>query len=202
VRGARRRASGDLRPRILDAAAAEFGERGYAAAATRSIARRAGIAEGTLFNYFATKQDLFVSSIARIVLDPLPGLLAGPTGDYEVVVRRLIADRLALWERHAGLLKALLAEALFRREVAEAVRRRVFEPALAELVAYLERCMDEGHMRRADARAAALALVALVMGAGIQREVARVAGGPPLGADTSSLADLVAHGLASGPESG
>ena len=43
---------------ILAAALALFVSKGFHATTTRQIARKAGIAEGTLFNYFETKDDL------------------------------------------------------------------------------------------------------------------------------------------------
>ena len=46
------------RKRIVAAALHLFETRGFEAATTRQIARRAKIAEGTVFNYFATKEDI------------------------------------------------------------------------------------------------------------------------------------------------
>jgi AcrR family transcriptional regulator len=46
------------RKAILRAALELFAERGFYRTTTRAIARKAGIAEGTLFNYFETKEDL------------------------------------------------------------------------------------------------------------------------------------------------
>lgn len=46
------------RQKLLEAARALFVEDGYAEATTRAIARRAGVATGTLFNYFASKEAL------------------------------------------------------------------------------------------------------------------------------------------------
>lgn len=43
---------------ILAAALKLFAERGFYNTSTRAISRKAGIAEGTLFNYFETKEDL------------------------------------------------------------------------------------------------------------------------------------------------
>jgi AcrR family transcriptional regulator len=43
---------------ILAAALTLFAEKGFYNASTRAISRNAGIAEGTLFNYFETKEDL------------------------------------------------------------------------------------------------------------------------------------------------
>ncbi len=43
---------------ILRAALALFAQRGFYQTTTKAISRKAGIAEGTLFNYFQTKEDL------------------------------------------------------------------------------------------------------------------------------------------------
>ncbi|GIN12662.1 TetR family transcriptional regulator [Shouchella clausii] len=45
--------------RILDAAFHEFAENGYESASTNRIVKAAGIAKGTLFNYFENKQSLY-----------------------------------------------------------------------------------------------------------------------------------------------
>ncbi len=44
--------------RILAAALELFGAKGLARTTTKAISKKAGIAEGTLFNYFKTKEDL------------------------------------------------------------------------------------------------------------------------------------------------
>ena len=45
--------------RLLEAAAAEFGERGYHDAAITGITGRAGVALGTFYTYFESKEELF-----------------------------------------------------------------------------------------------------------------------------------------------
>jgi AcrR family transcriptional regulator len=52
---------------ILDAARAEFLAHGFTKASTVNIARRAGVSEGSIFNRFATKDDLF-----RAAMDDAP----------------------------------------------------------------------------------------------------------------------------------
>jgi AcrR family transcriptional regulator len=47
--------------RILAAARARFGQQGFLASSTRDIAADAGIAAGTLFNYFPNKESLAMS---------------------------------------------------------------------------------------------------------------------------------------------
>ncbi len=47
-----------IRRRIVTAALSLFQTKGFDATTTRAIARKAGIAEGTVFNYFRTKEDI------------------------------------------------------------------------------------------------------------------------------------------------
>lgn len=49
---------------ILDAAAVEFSERGYAAT-TAAIARRAGISKALVINHFRSKDDLYLACVER-----------------------------------------------------------------------------------------------------------------------------------------
>jgi len=47
-----------MRARIVRAALELFEAQGFQETTTKAIARRAGVAEGTIFNYFATKEDI------------------------------------------------------------------------------------------------------------------------------------------------
>jgi AcrR family transcriptional regulator len=53
------------RQRILDAARRLFARDGFDGAATRDLARESGIATGTLFNYFPTKESIALSLAAE-----------------------------------------------------------------------------------------------------------------------------------------
>jgi AcrR family transcriptional regulator len=53
------------RQRILDAAIQAFRKRGFESTTTRDIAASAGIATGTLFNYFATKEAIIENLAAE-----------------------------------------------------------------------------------------------------------------------------------------
>lgn len=56
--GIRARKKEAVRTRIVDAALALFQSKGFDQTTTRAIARRAKLAEGTIFNYFETKEDI------------------------------------------------------------------------------------------------------------------------------------------------
>jgi AcrR family transcriptional regulator len=55
---------------ILEAAFAEFSEKGYAGARVVDVARRVGVTKGTVYFYFPTKADLF-KAVVRSHLNPI-----------------------------------------------------------------------------------------------------------------------------------
>src|SRR5476651_1636175 len=57
-RGRRALKKETTRSRIVAAALALFQAKGFETTTTKAIARKAGIAEGTVFNYFPTKEDI------------------------------------------------------------------------------------------------------------------------------------------------
>src|SRR5689334_24989770 len=71
---ARRARSAERRDAILAAALDEFSSRGFEAARLDDVARRAGIAKGTIYLYFRDKETLF-QELIRTMLTPLVGTI-------------------------------------------------------------------------------------------------------------------------------
>ena len=69
--------SEDKRNAILDAATRVFAERGLTAAPTSEISKEAGVAEGTLFTYFKTKDDLMNALYREIKLELADAMMSG-----------------------------------------------------------------------------------------------------------------------------
>jgi AcrR family transcriptional regulator len=99
------------RERILQAALALFADKGFGATTTRDIAEAAGIASGTLFNYFQTKETIVTSLASDATSDALAKSSYGEGDSLEedlfaVIARQLrpgIGHRLPRWHmRHFG----------------------------------------------------------------------------------------------------
>ncbi len=69
--------SEDKRNAILAAATHVFAERGFGSAPTSAISRQAGVAEGTLFTYFKTKDDLVNALYREIKLELADAIMSG-----------------------------------------------------------------------------------------------------------------------------
>jgi AcrR family transcriptional regulator len=90
--------SEDKRSAILDAATRLFAERGLAAAPTSEISKRAGVAEGTLFTYFETKDDLINSLYREIKLELADAMMSDFPRKKNVRTRlRHVWDRYVNW---------------------------------------------------------------------------------------------------------
>jgi AcrR family transcriptional regulator len=90
--------SEERRNAILDAATRLFAERGLAAAPTSEISKRAGVAEGTLFTYFRTKDDLINLLYREIKLELADAMMSDFPRKKNVRTRlRHIWDRYVNW---------------------------------------------------------------------------------------------------------
>ncbi|MFT5051185.1 MAG: AcrR family transcriptional regulator [Chlamydiales bacterium] len=105
------KAKRETQQRIIAAAQQLFASRGYGETSTRDLAQAAGIATGTLFNYFPTKEALAMSLIVA-------GLARGDEGYCE---RRHEAEDLCedLFAHIAAGLRELQPYRLFIGEVIE-----------------------------------------------------------------------------------
>jgi len=107
--------------RLLEAAAAEFGERGFHEAAITGITQRAGVALGTFYTYFESKEELF----RALVRDMSQATRAHVAEAVRGAPDRLAAERIGLaafiafTRRHPELYR-IIEEAQF---VAEDVYR-------------------------------------------------------------------------------
>src|SRR5262249_49537011 len=54
------------RTQILDAATRVFASKGFNRATIRDVAQTAGVADGTIYNYFASKTDLLFGLLDRL----------------------------------------------------------------------------------------------------------------------------------------
>ncbi len=68
--GAHGAPAGSSKERILDAARAEFLEKGFQGASMRAIASAAGMTTGAIYGYFSSKEDLF-DALVRPFADEL-----------------------------------------------------------------------------------------------------------------------------------
>ncbi|MFC4638454.1 TetR/AcrR family transcriptional regulator [Deinococcus hohokamensis] len=146
---------------LLLAAREVFLEQGFSAT-TASIARRAGVSEGTLFKRFARKEDLFAAALGLSEYGAWRAQLRAQVGEGEVQ-RNLEQAALCMLAEAERLVPSLLA--VFSRGCDPShnpMLERLDHPARADadaLAAYLQAEAALGRVRPLDADVTALTLV-------------------------------------------
>lgn len=196
----------DARPQELLAAALDlFVERGYAATRLDDVAASAGVSKGTLYLYFANKEDLFKAVVRENVI-PALGEAEGMVGAYEGPSAQLFRDIvLGWWERigsskASGICKLMLAESHNFPEVACFYRDEVISRGEAMVASLLERGIRRGEFRPIDVPHAASVLIAPMLMLMMSQHSSNCYQ-PPMTPHQylESLIDLFLHGVLAGP---
>ncbi|MEO0278490.1 MAG: TetR/AcrR family transcriptional regulator [candidate division WOR-3 bacterium] len=83
----------DKKDLIIESSILEFSEKGYHKTSMRGIAKRAGIAVGTIYNYFPNKKELYKAVIlkqANLVLKAMEEVYQDKTITKELKLKRML----------------------------------------------------------------------------------------------------------------
>ena len=181
--------------RILDAAEFEFGARGFHDASVVSITTKAGVAQGTFYIYFDSKERLYRELVADLGAR-LRSYLSEAVADAS---DRIEAERRGLrafieFVREHGNLYRIVMESQFVDP--EAFRRYFMEFGAAYQVGF-ERAIAAGEVRSGETEGRSWALMGISLFAGLrygiwepERDIT------PL---IDSITDMVVHGLSPSP---
>ncbi|MGC1304989.1 MAG: TetR/AcrR family transcriptional regulator [Caulobacteraceae bacterium] len=162
------------RQTILEMAREIFLEDGYAAASMSAIAARLGGSKGTLYNYFASKEELFKAVIQDQCDRKMTLMFEGMTAGDGDVAKGLhtLGTRYAtivLGEDVINLSRILVAEVLRFPELGKTMYEAGPLQGAQRLGAYMEKQMQAGRLRKADPRRAAEQFCELCL-AGLYRQ--------------------------------
>lgn len=141
----------ERRNAILAAALAEFSAHGFEAARLEDVARRASVAKGTIYLYFADKEALF-QELIRWQLTPVVG--AFETAAQADVPFRAIADRMVemfvreIYEtRRKDVIRLIISEGPRFPKLAEFYYREVLSRLIEAFRIILRRAVARGELR-------------------------------------------------------
>jgi AcrR family transcriptional regulator len=163
----------ERRNQILDAAALLFARKGYKGATIREIAREAGVAEGTIYNYFDSKHDLLISLPQRISWPMVSSFVRsarsqGPdtVADDEEQMVQLLQASMSSIQQHTDAVKVLLAYIPFMEEEIQSQfleQTTLFFTRIFDLEGFLQSRIEAGTFRSLDTAIAARAFVGMVL---------------------------------------
>jgi AcrR family transcriptional regulator len=162
----RRRRKAERPLEILEAAFLEFSRNGYATTTLDQIAERAGVTKGTIYVYFESKEQLFISMVHELMkatLDTVQKLFErhdGSTADllraqFSFIYQHLVEDR-----RRREVVRMLISEASRFPELADRYHQDIHRPCLDMLQKAIQRGMDRGEIRRSAVTDCPLVIIA------------------------------------------
>lgn len=149
----------ETRDKLLEAAENEFGERGFHEAAISGITQRAGVALGTFYVYFDSKEEIFralVSHMGHLTRQWIAERIA-ESPDRLTAERRGIQAFFEFVRRHNNLYQ-IISEAQF---VAEDAYREYYTAFADAYRQNLERAADDKDIREGDYEVWAWALIGM-----------------------------------------
>jgi AcrR family transcriptional regulator len=144
------------RPEEITAAALEcFVERGFANTRLEDVAAKAGISKGTLYLYFANKEELFQAVVREALVARLVEFRSqiesfqGSSSELLELVFKAWWERIGS-TRISGIPKLVISEARNFPEIARFYVKEVVRPGRETLAAVIRRGIDRGEFRKVD----------------------------------------------------
>jgi AcrR family transcriptional regulator len=144
----------ERRQAIIDAALDEFIARGFTATRLDDVAKRAGVAKGTIYLHFKDKESMF-EELIRTALVPLIGRLHAPppTGGsvrdaVESFARTFIQEVAAT--RRGDIVRLIVAEGPRFPSIADFYYREVVSRGLAAMRALIDLAIARGEIQQKD----------------------------------------------------
>ncbi len=157
---------GPKRQKILDAALATFTRKGYGDTTVPDIAREAGVAVGTIYNYFPGKRELLVALMTdRFFTDPFLELLetAELEGDSSFL-DAFFEDRIKFGFEMADHILFMLSEVQRDPDVREQYIDTILNPILGKIQSYLANGMKNRKIRAVNPAIVSRAIAAMGLG--------------------------------------
>lgn len=155
------------RDQILDAAANVFAEKGFHPATIRDIATAAGIADGTIYNYFKNKPALLLGIFDRMreSIQQESGLGPVAGNDLRSFLNTYLTQPLiALRADNFDLFRVVVSEMMVNQELRALYRQQILEPANILAEAQLQQWVAQGVVKSMDVQLAARTITGLVIG--------------------------------------
>jgi AcrR family transcriptional regulator len=185
------------RRQILSAAIEVFADKGFHRATIKDIAKEAGIADGTIYNYFGNKTDLLLGILDQMNNteereEQLTAVAEAP--DLRTAFAASLRQRLADLLPYQRVLQAVLPEILVNEELRARYYQQVIAPTTALAEGYFQHLAESGQMRELDVQL----VVRLISGATLGLLILRMLGDERLQGNWDDLPDTIASILLDG----
>lgn len=140
--------------KIIEVAITSFAEKGYSNTSTSEIAKKAGVAEGTIFKHYGTKENLLLSIMVPFLKDFFPtmadeliGELMNDKRSFEEFLRVLLTNRSAFLAENREIFQVFIKEIFYKEELRNEFLPFVLEVGSNHLIKVIEAFKQRGEIR-------------------------------------------------------
>lgn len=140
--------------KIIEVAIISFAEKGYSNTSTAEIAKKAGVAEGTIFKHYGTKENLllsimvpFIKDFFPVKIDELIGNLMNDKCSFEEFLRALLTDRNAFLAENREIFQVVVKEIFYKEELRNELLPFVLEVGSNNLKKVIEVFKKQGEIK-------------------------------------------------------
>ncbi|NEP07130.1 MAG: TetR/AcrR family transcriptional regulator [Okeania sp. SIO2G4] len=159
------------RTKILQAAQKLFAKSGYDGTTIRDLAKKAGVAEGTLFRHFSNKKAILIELATQGWVEILTDLLTelSEMSSYKAVAQ-VMRRRMLNINRNADMMKVCFLEAQFHPELRDKIQSEVIEKMTDVAEAFFATAMERGVYRQMNPKIVARVFLGMFAIAGFSQQ--------------------------------
>jgi len=188
------------RNQILDAASQVFADKGFHPTTIKDIAKVAGIADGTIYNYFKNKTALLIGIFDRMRTAVEPDETMAETlvqADLRTFLTAFIQLPLTtLNDKDFQLFRIVVSEMMVNDDLRTLYHEQILQPTLAIAETYLQQWVDERQITAIDVSLTVSTIASLIMGLMMQN----IMGDPTLQKQWDTLPEFIVNMLIDGLE--
>ncbi len=160
------------RNQILDAATKVFAEKGFHPTTIKDIAREAGIADGTIYNYFENKTALMLGIFDRLNESDQrdEDFSKFSEVDFRSFMKAYLRHRLTVLQAgNFEVFRVVLSEIMVNQELRELYYRKIVEPTFTMAEKYSQQWAAQHIIKPINISLAMRAIAAMVLGLILER---------------------------------
>ncbi|WP_102264663.1 TetR/AcrR family transcriptional regulator [Mesobacillus jeotgali] len=140
--------------KIIISAIESFADKGYSATSTSEIAKKAGVAEGTIFRHYKTKKDLLLAIVAPVmakfvapfIIKDLQKVLHQDYEHFEDFLTAMLLNRRDFLVKNLATVKILVQEIPFHPELKELFKEHIAIKVYAQFIKLVEHYQAKGQI--------------------------------------------------------
>ncbi|MCM3123676.1 TetR/AcrR family transcriptional regulator [Mesobacillus sp. AQ2] len=144
----------DKQKKIIVSAIESFAEKGFSATSTSEIAKKAGVAEGTIFRHYKTKKDLLLAIVSPVmakfvapfIIKDLKKILHQDYEHFEDFLTAMLMNRRDFLVKNLATVKILVQEIPFHPELKELFKEHIALKVYAQFERLVEHYQAKGQI--------------------------------------------------------